>query len=150
MVCTIRGAKTVVVTDYPDPDLVGNLHVNASACDALLQNPSPLRVEGYRWGAPPDDVLKHISCSSLGFDVLILADVIYNHPQHRNLISSIKMMLKRSPEAIAFVVFTPYQPWLLEKIVAFFPLAESSGFTVTKLFENTMDKVMFEEDPGVS
>jgi nicotinamide N-methyltransferase len=82
--------------------------------------------------------------------VLILADVIYNHPQHHNLISSLQMALKRSQDAVAFVVFTPYQPWLLEKIIAFFPLAEASGFVVTKLFEKVLDKLLFEDDPGVS
>jgi len=34
--------------------------------------------------------------------------------------------------------------------LAFFDLARVSGFTVTKIFEKVMDKVMFEEDAGVS
>ena len=34
--------------------------------------------------------------------------------------------------------------------MAFFDLAKDAGFTVTKTFEKVMDKVMFEEDPGVS
>jgi nicotinamide N-methyltransferase len=33
--------------------------------------------------------------------------------------------------------------------MAFFDLAKESGFTVTKTFEKVMEKVMFEEDPGV-
>jgi nicotinamide N-methyltransferase len=153
MVCSLAGARTVVVTDYPDPDLVHNLQINASACGDLLRPAaSPLHVEGYRWGASPTQVLSYLppDKESRGFDVLILADVIYNHPQHHNLISSLQMALKRSQDAVAFVVFTPYQPWLLEKIIAFFPLAEASGFVVTKLFEKVLDKLLFEDDPGVS
>ena len=60
------------------------------------------------------------------------------------------MTLKKSSSARAYVFFTPYRPWLLQKDLAFFDLAQESGFAVNKLFEKVMDKVMFEEDPGVS
>ncbi|EER24669.1 nicotinamide n-methyltransferase [Coccidioides posadasii str. Silveira] len=152
LVCAIKGAKTVVVTDYPDLDLIANLRYNATACEELIRASSPfpcsLRVEGYLWGADPANVLSHLESPEEGFDVLILADVIYNHPQHHNLIASVQKTLKKSRDAAAFVVFTPYQPWLLDKIAAFFPKAESSGFQVTKLFEKVLDKLLFEEDPG--
>ncbi|PGH23082.1 hypothetical protein AJ80_02856 [Polytolypa hystricis UAMH7299] len=148
MVSSIKGARTVVVTDYPDPDLVENMRINGTACEPLINGSSPLKVEGYKWGDSPEIVLGHLPSPSAGFDVLILADVIYNHPQHHNLIASVQKTLKRSPDAVAFVVFTPYQPWLFDKIVAFFPLAESSGFVVTKIFENTTDRPLFENDPG--
>ena len=46
--------------------------------------------------------------------------------------------------------FTPYRPWLYEKDMAFFNLASEAGLEVTKIMEKTMEKVMFEEDPGVS
>ena len=59
-------------------------------------------------------------------------------------------MLKRSPEAKALVFFTPYRPWLLPNDLAFFDLIKEAGFEVDKFFEHTMEKVMFEEDPGVS
>lgn len=59
-------------------------------------------------------------------------------------------MLKKEKEARAFVFFTPYRPWLLEKDLAFFDLAREAGFVVEKMFEKVMEKVMFEEDPGVS
>ena len=49
---------------------------------------------------------------------------------------------------MALVFFTPYRPWLLEKDLAFFDLARKSGFAVEKILEQTMDKVMLENDPG--
>lgn len=58
--------------------------------------------------------------------------------------------LQQDSNAYALVFFTPYRPWLLEKDLAFFDLAKNAGFTVEKVFEKQMDKVMFEEDPGVS
>lgn len=35
LVCALKGASTVVVTDYPDPDLVENLEYNISQCKEL-------------------------------------------------------------------------------------------------------------------
>ncbi|EFQ97662.1 Nnt1p [Nannizzia gypsea CBS 118893] len=149
IICAIMGAKTAVVTDYPDWDLVDNMQINASACEKFIKKqPSPLYVEGYKWGDSTDRICSFLDLPSAGFDVLILADVIYNHPQHHSLIESVKMTLKRSKTSVAFVVFTPYQPWLLEKIAAFFPKAEQSGFKVNKIFEKVMDKLLFEDDPG--
>jgi nicotinamide N-methyltransferase len=84
-----------------------------------------------------------------GFDMLILADLLFNHSEHGKLVKSIQLMLKKSPMSTAYVFFTPYRPWLLQKDLAFFDLARESGFTVEKTFEKVMDKVMFEEDPGV-
>lgn len=87
--------------------------------------------------------------SDAAFDVLILADLLFNHSEHEKLVKSMQLMLKKSPGSIAYVFFTPYRPWLLEKDLAYFDLARASGFTITKMFEKVMDKVMFEEDPGV-
>lgn len=84
------------------------------------------------------------------FDVLILADLLFNHSEHAKLIKTVELTLKKSPNSKAYVFFTPYRPWLLEKDLAFFELAREAGFTVVKTLEKVMDKVMFEEDPGVS
>ena len=85
-----------------------------------------------------------------GFDLLILADLLFNHSEHSKLISSVQQTLKKSPEALALVFFTPYRPWLLEKDLAFFDLARGAGFTVERLLEHVMEKAMFESDRGVS
>jgi nicotinamide N-methyltransferase len=85
-----------------------------------------------------------------GFDVLILADLLFNHSEHGKLIRTVHLTLKKSPASKAYVFFTPYRPWLYEKDLAFFDLARESGILVTKTFEKVMEKVMFEEDPGVS
>lgn len=92
--------------------------------------------------------MKYLPDSS-GFDVLILADLLFNHSEHAKLIKTVQLTLKKSPASRAYVFFTPYRPWLYEKDMAFFDLARESGFTVTKTFEKVMEKVMFEEDPGV-
>jgi nicotinamide N-methyltransferase len=135
LVCALNGASRVVVTDYPDAELIDNLRFNITHC-AL---PPSIVAEGYLWGAPIADIVRHLPENEEGFDVLILADLLFNHSEHAKLIRT-----------KAYVFFTPYRPWLLEKDLAFFDLAREAGFVVEKTFEKVMEKVMFEEDPGVS
>ncbi|KAF2689139.1 hypothetical protein K458DRAFT_292365 [Lentithecium fluviatile CBS 122367] len=146
LVCALSGAAQVVVTDYPDADLIDNLRYNVTHCDAL-SSPTKIVPEGYLWGAPTEHLTKHLSRNS-GFDVLILADLLFNHSEHAKLIKTVQLTLKKSPASKAYVFFTPYRPWLLDKDLAFFDLAREAGFVVNKTFEKTMDRVMFEEDPG--
>lgn len=146
LVCALSGASQVVVTDYPDADLIENLQYNVDHCD-LLPKTSKVVAKGFLWGAPTEELRATIS-NEEGFDVLILADLLFNHSEHAKLIKSVQETLKKSPVSKAYVFFTPYRPWLYEKDMAFFDLARDSGFVVTKTFEKTMDKVMFEEDPG--
>lgn len=112
--------------------------------------------QGYLWGHAVDSLLSQLPISQfpgeepLGFDLLILADVLFNHSEHTALLSSIRNTLKCSPQSKALIFFTPYRPWLLEKDMAFFKLAVDTGFAVEKIWEEVLDKVMFEKDPGVS
>lgn len=148
LICASNGASSVLVTDYPDADLVENLEKNC----ALLPEPGKCRAAGYLWGASTEGLKAHLPESERedGFDLLILADLLFNHSEHAKLVSSVQKTLKKDPAAQALVFFTPYRPWLLEKDLAFFDLARDGGFVVEKMLEKVMDKVMFEEDPGVS
>ena len=158
IVSAIHGARTVVMTDYYDPDLVSNMQYNADlALDMIpkrADSQKRLRVEGYKWGNPVEPLFAHLPVSPpgepAGFDVLIMADVIYNYPEHANLVKTMQLTLKKTPEAVALVIFTPYEPWLLPQTEKFFPRAEEGGFAVTKIFQKMMDHVLFENDPGVS
>lgn len=104
--------------------------------------------EGYLWGGLTDSLTKHLSSSDHGFDLLILADLLFNHSEHQKLVETVTSTLKRDTDAQALVFFTPYRPWLYEKDMAFFDVAEVRGLEVTKVFERVMEKVMFEKDPG--
>jgi nicotinamide N-methyltransferase len=164
IIAAVKGARTVVMTDYHDPDLVDNMRQNADAAAALIPADSHLHVAGYKWGADTEEIMSFLptktttlppssddnTAAAAGFDTLIMADVVYSHREHPNLIKTMQMTMKKSADAVALVIFTPYQPWLLPKTQMFFPLAEESGFTVTKVFEKVIDKVLFEDDPGVS
>ena len=155
IVSAIVGARTAVMTDYPDPELVTNMQYNADLSAHIIpatpDSRKRLYVDGYKWGNDVEPLLARIPSDgpAAGFDVLIMADVVYSHREHGNLVKTMQRTLKRDPAAVALVIFTPYEPWLLPQTQRFFPLAEAGGFTVTKLFEKMMDEVLFENDPGV-
>ncbi|KAK6856261.1 hypothetical protein PG990_000759 [Apiospora arundinis] len=149
------GARKTVVTDYPDQDLIVNINKNIDQAEAEGLLPAPTRdhivADGYKWADDPAPLLAHINAAGTGeekFDVLILADLLFKHPQHKNMIKTIQMTMSRRRESRAWVFFTSYRPWLREKDLAFFDLAREQGFNVEKIFETRMDKPMFENDPG--
>ncbi|MCJ1254949.1 nicotinamide n-methyltransferase [Lignoscripta atroalba] len=147
IVCAIMGAKKVdgiVVTDYPDADLIENLTYNIKKCEPVWKVGPDISAEGYLWGAPTSSLL------SAKFDLLILADILFNHSEHGKLVATLRATLRHGPTSRALVFFTPYRPWLLEKDMAFFDVAVQEGFEIEKIMEKVMDKVMFAEDRGVS
>ncbi len=147
LVAAISDATKVVVTDYPEQDLIVNLQHNIEHCSAL-KDKSNIVVEGYLWGSEPDSLKSHLPADTDGFDLLILADILFNHSEHKKLLSTVRGCLKRTTSSVALVFFTPYRPWLLDKDLSFFDLACADGFVVTKVSEQIMEKVMFEDDPG--
>jgi EEF1A N-terminal glycine/lysine methyltransferase len=149
LVSAVHGAKCVVVTDYPDAELIENLAYNISH-GILLPFQCNIHAEGYLWGGDTITLTQHLPEKEQlkGFDLLILADLLFNHSEHAKLVSTVQQCLKKSPAAQALVFFTPYRPWLLEKDLAFFDLAKQAGFQVENILEEVMDAVMFEEDPG--
>ena len=152
----ILGARKVVVTDYPDAELIENLTHNITTCTLLPQpTTTAIAAEGYLWGTSPTKLLSHLPSPSLKpendqkFTTLLLADVLFNHSCHSALVSTILHTLSRTaPDARALVFFTPYRPWLLEKDMAFFDLCREEGLEVERVVEEMMEKVMFEGDKG--
>ncbi|KAK7753632.1 Protein N-terminal and lysine N-methyltransferase efm7 [Diatrype stigma] len=154
LVCAILGARKVVVTDYPDPDLVENMQKNILECELIpTAGDSPedcvIVADGYVWGADPAHLLAHLQpVGSSRFDTLILADLLFRHSEHGKLVQTVEETLHRRPDSRAFVFFTSYRPWLKHKDLAFFDLARESGFIVEKILEEKLEKPMFENDPG--
>ena len=144
-----------MVTDYPDADLVENLEWNISTTGSSLlppHQPAPaavLQASGYLWGASPQKLLGHLPPSpQAGFDLLLLADLLFNHSCHEALVSTILQTLARTSQARALVFFTPYRPWLLGRDMAFFDVCRGQGLEVGQVVEEVMGEVMFEEDEG--
>ena len=149
LVAALLGAQKIVVTDYPDADLVDNIAHNIATCSLLPQPANPvLATEGYLWGSDTKKILAHLPVPNQGFDILFLADLLFNHFCHGPLVSTILQTLSRTSDARALVFFTPYKPWLLERDLAFFDLCRDKGLKVEKVVEEVMEKVIFENDRG--
>ena len=132
IICAINGAK-VMVTDYPDPDLLENMHYNVDKYG--------VDVEGYIWGRDTEDL-----CTNGKYDILILSDLIFNHQAHGDLLKTCRNCLKKDGHALVF--FTHHRPHLAAKDNAFFDLARQI-FTVEKIVEDKSESnVMFENDAG--
>ncbi|KAK0515533.1 hypothetical protein JMJ35_001567 [Cladonia borealis] len=106
LVAGTLGAEKVVVTDYPDAELIDNLKENIRTCSGATN----IVAEGYLWGASPAPLLAHLpepssSSSKEGFDILLLADLLFNHSCHGALVDTILHTLKRTGEARALVFF---------------------------------------------
>ncbi|ODQ66297.1 putative nicotinamide N-methyltransferase [Nadsonia fulvescens var. elongata DSM 6958] len=150
-VCASVGqAKRVVVTDYPDVDLISNIQYNIDHIHEGKYKDTMV-AEGYIWGNDPTELLAHTARDPatdqpLGFDLMILSDVVFNHTEHRKLIQTVLRCMAK--EGKALVVFSPHRPWLLAEDLAFFDLAQSEEFNLQcdKLFEIQWEKPMFEED----
>ncbi|KAF2663185.1 hypothetical protein BT63DRAFT_128691 [Microthyrium microscopicum] len=148
LVSSLYGAAQVVVTDYPDQELIENLQYNIQNCCVQLDQ-HKIAAEGFLWGASPEPLKAHLPRhDQSGFNILILADLLFNHSEHGKLVQSVLDTMIHHQDSYALVFFTPYRPWLLEKDLAFFDLAKQHGLAVEKLFEDVMDKALFENDPG--
>lgn len=155
IVAALLGARTVVVTDFPDADLVENMWKNVfEAGLTSLEDGGNIVAEGFVWGGDPVPLLARLPAdaagekTAAGFDVLVLADLLFRHSEHGKLVDTIEATLRRSRDSKAFVVFTSYRPWLRHKDLAFFDVARERGFEVEKILERKMDKPLFENDPG--
>lgn len=171
IMAAVLGAKKAVVTDYPDVDIVETMWKNVDGCELIPRSNQPsqeqqqqppqekgfnhdqniITAKGFIWGADPRPLLAQLQPfgeEERGFDVLILADLLFRHSEHGKLIDTIRDTLKRTRDAKAFVFFTSYRPWLQHKDLAFFDLARERGFVVDKVLEKIMERPMFENDPG--
>ena len=158
LTCASLGARKVVCTDYPDLDLIQNIQKNIDEFEIRFSSREEnmeerIVAEGYCWGANPSALLDHIQTGDdkdgkKGFDILILADLLFNHSEHSKLLSTVQATLSKDNGSRALVFFTPYRPWLYEKDMAFFDLVRGEGMKVEKVLEEKMEKVMFEKDRG--
>ncbi|KAJ9151240.1 Protein N-terminal and lysine N-methyltransferase EFM7 [Pleurostoma richardsiae] len=168
IVCAVLGARRVVVTDYPDPDLVQTMWRNIDECALVPKEEdgrprdAVIAADGFVWGADAAPLLAHLGqhpssregsepgadAGGGGFDVMILADLLFRHSEHGNMVRSIEAALRRSRDSAAYVFFTSYRPWLRHKDLAFFDVARERGFEVEKVLEKRMERAMFEDDPG--
>ncbi|KAJ2630857.1 Protein N-terminal and lysine N-methyltransferase efm7, partial [Coemansia sp. RSA 1694] len=95
LVSACNGASRVVITDYPDHDLVENIRRNVHANipeDKVARG--LVAVEGFKWGYDIEKIAQ-LSTQNGTFDVLILSDLVFNHSEHSALLRSVDRLMAK-------------------------------------------------------
>ncbi|KAG0364797.1 hypothetical protein BC939DRAFT_500602 [Gamsiella multidivaricata] len=144
-VAAVNGASKVVITDYPDHDLISNIQYNAEQVVPKQTEEGIVIVQGYLWGSNTRPLLAHFNPSISTspstrssstetttetaaaspkqlFDTIILSDLLFNHSQHRSMLKTCKETLRPGTGRV-FVFFTHHRPWLADADNKFFEIA---------------------------
>ncbi|KAJ7155523.1 nicotinamide N-methyltransferase [Mycena crocata] len=140
LVAAKNGAKHVVLTDYPDADLVKNMVHNVSENDAPEGRISVL---GYIWGQPVQPLLTATKESK--FELIIMSDLVFNHSQHNALLTTCTQTLAQGGAVLVF--YTHHRPHLAHRDMEFFSKARDRGWTCEEVLTRRY-KPMFPEDSG--
>ncbi|OJT06456.1 Protein N-methyltransferase nnt1 [Trametes pubescens] len=163
IVAAKNGAKTVVITDYPDVALVDNMSHNVRE-NIHESDRAKVHVEGYIWGHAVEPLLALLPAQSeadeRAFDLIILSDLIFNHSQHEAMLKSCELALSKrkpseSPEGgaqsrpppCALVFYTHHRPHLADRDMDFFTKARERGWHCEEILTRRYPP-MFPEDPG--
>ncbi|KAI9306788.1 putative methyltransferase-domain-containing protein [Cunninghamella echinulata] len=151
----------VVITDYPDNELIDNIQYNV---DQNLGNKLPtdlVTVQGYTWGTNTDPLKALLPKGHTTYDVIILSDLVFNHSQHHALLRTCYELLTPVTGRV-YVFYTHHRPHLAHRDLEFFDIAQRPvlpnmdpddrdtygyGFKTDHFLIRKM-KVMFEEDSG--
>ena len=134
MCCCEMGASNVVTTDYPDDYLVDNIKYN-------MQKYKNSHVIGFMWGKDPKPLIDLNNGEK--FDILILSDVIFNHTVHRQLLQSVRDLMKE--DGYALVLFTHHRTHLVKEDLFFFELAQNEYNFVWKEVDTVKHPPMFND-----
>ncbi|TFK22135.1 hypothetical protein FA15DRAFT_706660 [Coprinopsis marcescibilis] len=98
LLSTLQDAPSlVVVTDYPDEGIMGNIQQNILRNKEAMNPTCKVLYQGYNWGQDSQPLLELNSFT--GYDVLILSDLVHFDSCHEVLVSSITALLRPSPDA---------------------------------------------------
>ncbi|KAL3662111.1 hypothetical protein V7S43_012912 [Phytophthora oleae] len=133
------GAKVAVMTDYPNDLLLKNIETNIKRNKDLLRS-GRKEVQGHLWGSDVAGLLKCLDDSNMEpkrtevtkFDVVVIAECLWLHDLHEDLLKSIDACL--APGGKAFVSFAHHVPGHEQHDLAFFTKAKKLyGFDAVHL-----------------
>ncbi|KAK3264029.1 hypothetical protein CYMTET_27206, partial [Cymbomonas tetramitiformis] len=119
VVAALLKASLVVATDFPDEDMLANVAHNLQS--NVPEQSAQTRVEGYKWGDPVDNVLGHALQHGGRFDVILMADTLYEL-EHTRLLSACRQCL--SADGMVLITFQHHNPTMRSKVMEFFDEAK--------------------------
>lgn len=121
--CQVGAARTVVCSDYDEPELVRALTANVRA-NTL---PQSCKVVGHVWGTNADELLEALP-GGARFDVVLLADCLWDPLSHAALLKTVLATLAFTPAARVHVIAGLHTG--RDKITAFVRRAYRAGLTL--------------------
>ncbi|KAI6043999.1 hypothetical protein EDC04DRAFT_501260 [Pisolithus marmoratus] len=102
--------RLVVVTDYPDDIILGNLRSTVERNEQYFCPPCVVHCQGYEWGKDSSSLLRLSEGPdvSRGYDVVIMSDLLHFHSSHDALIHSLSSLLAKTPSARVYVAAGKY------------------------------------------
>ncbi|EGO03734.1 hypothetical protein SERLA73DRAFT_175349 [Serpula lacrymans var. lacrymans S7.3] len=99
----------VTVSDYPDEIILGNLKRNVDKNRPQFQSNCTVRCIGYEWGKDPGPLLALLPPhDNLGYDIMILSDLLHFNNSHEALITAITSFLVTSATSRVYVAAGKY------------------------------------------
>ncbi|KAJ8522324.1 hypothetical protein ONZ45_g1094 [Pleurotus djamor] len=144
IVAVLDGARQVVVTDYPDADLVHNMEYNIAE-NVSEGHREKVSVQGYLWGSSVQPLLSSLPSPEDKFDTIILSDLVFNHSQHDALLTTCENAM--SSGGCALVLYSHHIPKFAHKDMGFFDKARERGWACEEVLTRTFPP-MFPEDSG--
>ncbi|PMD66437.1 uncharacterized protein K444DRAFT_517015 [Hyaloscypha bicolor E] len=95
----LKGAREVVISDYPAPEVLENLRGNVERNFLSRRDKTgvgEVRVEGHEWGVLDDAFSKE---NKESFGRILVADCLWMPWQHLNLLKSIRCFMKEGGKA---------------------------------------------------
>jgi predicted nicotinamide N-methyase len=128
----MRTTSQTVISDYNDAALVANIaHNIAVNCIGL---PGRTLAVGQTWGYDPSALLDAHDGSASGYDLVLLADVVFNHSQHAALLATCEAVLAPGGQVLCF--YSHHRPWLVEADERLFAVAEGRGWTCERIWKD--------------
>jgi len=99
----------VVITDYPDETIMKNLRENIDRNRHKVAEGCSVQCLGYEWGQDVSPELALLA-EPIGFDVVIMSDLLHFDSSHDVLVASLKSLLRRASSARTYVAAGKYTP----------------------------------------
>lgn len=144
LISAISGAKNIVVTDYPAPEILANITSNIALNKPKFVS-SDIQVYGHTWGELDEEVAKKHAHS---FSRIIAADTLWMTWEHENLVKSMLHFLDDSPTSRVIVVAGLHTG--RQKMANFWDVAVKS-FDINTIKERDIDGIEreYKADRGV-
>jgi len=151
LICALNGAEKVVLSDYEndvDHSLVQNVQRNVDSIKPYVPNAdNVLFVRGLIWGYPVHPLLEPLDPNlQRKFDIIILADLIFNRSEHAKLLKTCYETL--APNGTIWFAYGHHDPRKAHLDMRFFDIAAAPpfNFVFEKVREESRTDIFVEND----